>query len=256
MLPALPFLMKCSPKLPVKAAILAASLVVSSFPAFGADDLPVIYSTGFEQPDYTPKDQLKDERFFDRWWGSGDGGSCIVKITTEEAHEGVQSLMMEDRTNTGIPFVGRNMPETITNAEISVAVKMAAPDTAWGMDFRNADAINFMVFHTWNPEWNECGFIVRTEKTMGHVTPEDFIKGIPDSEIGYNPTEWNLLTYRFDDKTKTFSLSVNGKVVLTIEKDDRVDWKFNLLRLTVGWGAGNAPQLKAWFDDLTIAGKP
>lgn len=245
--------MKCSPKLPVKAAILAASIVVSSFPVFGADDLPVIYSTGFEAPDYSPKDQLPDERFFDRWWGSGDGGSCIVKITEEVAHEGTQSLMMEDRTNTGIPFVGRNLPEMITDAEVSLAVKLAAPDTAWGIDFRSDDTLNFMIVHTWNPEWNECGLVVRGGKAS---TPEEVIKGIPDSEIGYDPTEWNVMSYRFDDKTKTFSLSVNGKVVLKVEKDDRVDWKFNRIRIGTGWGSGDSPRLKAWFDDLTIAGKP
>lgn len=248
--------MKSSPKLLFQATILVSGLLAASLPCLAADDLNVIYSTGFEKPDYTPKDQLKDERFFDRWYGSGDGGSCIVKITDEEAHEGAQSLMMEDRTSTGVPFVGRNMSEMITNAEVSVAVKLVAPDTAWRMDFRNDEAITFLVAHGWNPEWNEGGLFVRTEKNMGHATPEDFIKGIPDSEIGYNPTEWNVISCRFDDKTKTFSLSVNGKVVLTIEKDDRVDWKFNRFYLATGWGSGDTPQLKAWFDDLVIAGKP
>lgn len=248
--------MKSSPKLVFQAAILASGLLAASLPGIAADDLNVIYSTGFEQPDYTPKDQLKEERFFDRWYGSGDGGSCVVKITAEEAHEGAQSLMMEDRTDKDTPFAGRNMPELLTNAEVSVAVKLAAPDTTYRLDFRNDDAVTFMVIHGWNPEWNEFGLIVRTEKTRGHATPEDFIKGIPDAEIGYNPTDWNIISCRFDDITKTFSLSVNGKVVLTIEKDDRVDWKFNRLYLATGYGAGDTPQLKAWFDDLKIAGKP
>lgn len=248
--------MKSSPKLLVKAALLVASLLAAGSPVIAADDLEVIYSTGFEPPDYSPKDQLPQERFFDRWYGSGDGGSCVVKITAEEAHEGSQSLMMEDRTDKDTPFAGRNMPEMLTKAEVSVAVKLAAADTSYRLDFRNGDDVTFMVIHGWNPEWNESGLIVRTEKTRGHAAPEDFIKGVPDSEIGYDPTEWNVISCRFDDKTKTFSLSVNGKEVLKLDKEDRVDWKFNRLYLATGYGTGDTPNLKAWYDDLTISGKP
>lgn len=243
--------MKSSPKFSFPAAILVAGLISASLPVRAADDLEVIYQTGFEAPDFTPKDQLKDERFFDRWYGSGDGGSCIVRITEEEAHSGTQSLMMEDRTDKDTPFVGRNLPEILSVAEVSVAVKTVAPETSYRLDFRNDDAVTFMVIHSWNQELNETGFYVMTNNGT-----QQFIKGVADSEIGYNPTEWNTISCRFDNKTKTFSLSVNGKVAMTIENESRVEWKFNRFCLATGWSAGDTPNLKAWFDDLVIAGRP
>ncbi len=235
-----------------RAAILSTSLIAASLPVLAADDLPVVYQTGFEAPDFTPKDQLKEERFFDRWYGSGDGGSCLVRITEEDAHSGTQSLMLEDRTDKDTPFAGRNMPEMFFAGQVTVAVKTVAPDTSYRIDFRNDDALTFMVVHGWSQELNAMGFSVVTNKGG----TQQIIKTVADSEIGYTPTEWNVLSCRFDDKTKTFSLSVNDKVALSIENAADVDWKFNRLYLATGYVSGDSPSLKAWFDDLVIAGRP
>lgn len=234
------------------AAILVTSLTAACLPVRAADDLPVVYQTSFEAPDFTPKDQLKEERFFDRWYGSGDGGSCLVRITEEEAHSGTQSLMCEDRTDKDTPFAGRNMPEMFFAGQVTVAVKTVAADTAYRIDFRNDDALTFMVVHGWIQELKAQGFSVVANKGGTQQT----IKTVEDSEIGYNPTEWNVISCRFDDKTKTFALSVNGKVALSIENDAEVDWKFNRLYLATGYVSGDSPSLKAWFDDLVIAGRP
>lgn len=244
--------MKSSLSSTFHAAILVTSLTAACLPVLAADDLPVVYQTGFEAPDFTPKDQLKEERFFDRWYGSGDGGSCLVRITEEDAHSGTQSLMLEDRTDKDTPFAGHTMPETLSAAEVTVAVKTVVAGTAYRIDFRNDDAVSFMIVHGWSQELNSMGFFVVTNKGG----TQQIIKTVADSEIGYNPTEWNVISCRFDDKTKTFALSINGKVALSMENAAEVDWKFNRLYLATGYLAGNSPDLKAWFDDLVIAGRP
>ena len=239
------------PSLSVKKAVLSLAAVFAlAASAMAAGKEQIVYSTGFEGPEFAAGQQIASDSSYG-WYGSGDSASTIVKITDEAAHGGKQCLMMSDQNPSGTPTAGRNLPTTLVNAEISLAIKSADAETTFRIEARDAETVNFMVIHGWNDQLGGNGFYVRTQKG-DKVVPADYIKGVLDSEISYDPTVWNLVSCKFDDKAKTFSLSINGKVVLAIKDESRVTWQISRMNLATGWSAGASPSLVAYFDDLVV----
>jgi len=218
--------------------LLAAAMAVPSMEG----KAETVYSTDFESfavgQTFTDKDVAG-------WTGNHDAPGTIVQISGAAHHSGKQALHQVDMDDKNMPVATYNLGKTLSSGEVSVAVLSSSTVRIEGLD--NAGQKNFSIVHEYYATAGASVWQVREGDKV--------VKFVPDTESGFDPKGWNVVSFVFDEGKKSFSLKINGRTAMTVAagEADSIHWSLAQLAIKTGWWSGAGEQLDAYYDDLSIS---